>query len=285
MTGHVLSPKPANKANSPAMEEDINSDEADSDDPAESSDGQDTASSFLEDKEVARNREDDLDQDQDAEPSTSQARKGLGARLGIGARGGLGSSRSNNNNEDQPGDSSDQAVPDRPRQRFVAQSSTPAPVIKQTELTAEERRHFQSIKNDFGAKLLQKFGWSAGEGLGKDRSGRAVPIAVGKHLRGQGISSGIRSEDSKREARRKGEKISDDEDDERQKTRRMPKDKKSTQTQEQSWRKQRKVKVKVEHKTYEQLVAEAGESSNAGVGLVLDARGGEVSAFIIVPYV
>jgi len=45
---------------------------------------------------------------------------------------------------------------------------------------------------------------------------------------------------------------------------------------DQSWRKQKKVRVKVEHKTYDQLVAEAGDSSGPGVGLVIDARGGEV---------
>jgi tuftelin-interacting protein 11 len=91
----------------------------------------------------------------------------------------------------------------------------------------------------------------------------------------------MRTEDSKREARRRGEIVSDSEEEEaphrRGRGKGKAKGKQDKPEVDQSWRKQRKVKVKVEHKTYEQLVAEAGEGTAAGVGLVIDARGGEVS--------
>lgn len=169
----------------------------------------------------------------------------------------------------------------RPQQSFKPREAPVAPPPK-TNLTSAEAAHFAKIDSDFGAKFLKNFGWSAGEGLGKEKTGRAVPIAVGKVFKGQGLKSGMRTEDSKREARRNGEVFSEDED---EKPRRGKKAGPKGQKQlgeyketpaEQSWRKQKKVKVKVEHKTYEQLLAEAGDAPS-GVGLVLDARGGEVS--------
>jgi len=168
----------------------------------------------------------------------------------------------------------------RPRQSFLTPSAPPkaAPTVP---LTAHEKAHFSSISNSFGARLLAKQGWQAGKGLGIAEDGRAVPIAAGVHLRGAGIGKGVRTEDSKREARRNGEKFSDDEE-EGEKARRRGKGKKGGQPgqakqepREDSWKKQKKVKVRVEHKTYEQLVAEAADSA-PGVGLVLDARGGDL---------
>ena len=157
----------------------------------------------------------------------------------------------------------------------------PQPTAKPINLTAKEATHFRSIGSTFGARYLANLGWNAGEGLGVNRDGRAVPIEPGKILRGQGIQAGVRTEDSKRDARRRGEIFSDDEDEEpKRRGRKGPQAGPSRASPEpdQSWKKQRKVKVKVEHKTYEQLVAEVGATASAGIGLVLDARGGEVSA-------
>ena len=223
-----------------------------------------------------------------SQPEEEPKAPGIGARGGIGssARGGIGSS-----SQDKPSPfsrgglgsntttSTPSPGPDTQRERstFTKRETAPAPV-KQAALTATEAAHFRKIENNFGAKLLQKFGWSAGEGLGKDKSGRAVPIEAGKVLRGRGITSGIRTEDSKREARRKGEIVSDDEEENQSKGksgRKAGPSKSKKEPQEQSWRSQKKVKVKVEHKTYEQLLAESG-GAPSGVGLVLDARGGEV---------
>ncbi|ORX39009.1 GC-rich sequence DNA-binding factor-like protein-domain-containing protein [Kockovaella imperatae] len=166
----------------------------------------------------------------------------------------------------------------RAQQSFKGRNgAVPAVGTKKVELTAQEKAHFNRIDKHYGiaAKMLGNMGWSAGEGLGKDRSGRAVPVEVGRVMRGQGIRSGTRTEDSKREARRRGEIVSDSE--EEKPKRRGVKGSKPNRTEEDmgdSWKKQRKVKVKVEHKTYEQLLAEAGETQQ--VGLVIDARGGEL---------
>ncbi|WVQ75429.1 hypothetical protein IAR50_005054 [Cryptococcus sp. DSM 104548] len=170
--------------------------------------------------------------------------------------------------------------PPRAQRSFLPKAPEPS-AAKQINLTAHERAHFSKIQSSFGAKILAKQGWEAGKGLGKDEDGRAVPIESGRHLRGQGIQSGMRTEDSKREARRKGELVSDDEDEDVGPSRRRgralkaPKEKKQDN---QGWKREKKVKVKVEHKTYEQLLAEAGEGAVAqpGIGLVLDARGGDL---------
>ncbi|WWC64165.1 uncharacterized protein I303_106773 [Kwoniella dejecticola CBS 10117] len=169
--------------------------------------------------------------------------------------------------------------PSRKQQSFISRPATTA-AAKQAELTASERAHFSKISSSFGARMLAKQGWEAGKGLGAQEDGRAVPIQVGKVFKGQGIQSGMRTEDSKREARRQGHVFSDDEDEKPKKGHRARGGKASKEPKdevEQSWKKQKKVKVKVEHKTYEQLLAEAGDAGPApGVGLVLDARGGDL---------
>ncbi|KLT39752.1 TFP11-domain-containing protein [Cutaneotrichosporon oleaginosum] len=151
-----------------------------------------------------------------------------------------------------------------------SRSATPTPT-QQAALTRAEQAHFSSIAGGFGAKFLAKQGWAPGKGLGLNEDGRAVPVAVGAMMRGEGIRSGIRTEDSKREARRKGELVEDEE----------PKPKKGQRKAGQrgipsreGWTKHKKVKVKVEHKTYEQLLAEETiDRPQPGVGLVIDARG------------
>lgn len=158
-----------------------------------------------------------------------------------------------------------------------SRSTTPSSVPKQTDLTRAEKAHFSTIAGSFGAKFLAKQGWAPGKGLGLHEDGRAVPVAVGSVMRGEGIRSGIRTEDSKREARRRGEVI-EDESDVKPGKRTSRKSSQRPAASQDGWKKHRKVKVKVEHKTYEQLLAEEGiDSTRPDVGLVLDARGGEVS--------
>lgn len=181
----------------------------------------------------------------------------------------------------------------RPQKSFMGRPTeesrkghTPDPTV-----TAADIRHLQSISSSFGARMLAKQGWTVGKGLGKDESGKAVPIQANIGLqRGQGLGKGVRTEQSKREAKARGEKFSSDEEEESRRDRRRQKKKGGRQDgneededgilkkgENASWKKQRKIKVKVEHKTYDELLAEAGtESSAPGMGLVLDARSGEL---------
>lgn len=151
-------------------------------------------------------------------------------------------------------------------------SAAPKPAVKAHELSSAEMAHFNKISNNFGAQMLAKLGWAPGKGLGANEDGRAVPVAVGKVMRGVGIQSGMRTEDSKREARRKGELV----EDEPKPTKAKAAKAKSKAVARDTWQTKKRVKIKVEHKTYEQLVAEAPDTTQPGVGLVLDARGAEL---------
>jgi tuftelin-interacting protein 11 len=150
-------------------------------------------------------------------------------------------------------------------------------------------RHLHSISNSFGARLLAKQGWIAGKGLGLQEDGKAVPIQANLNISGkQGIGKGVRTEQSKREARERGEKFSSDEEEEKRTARKSKAREKKRGGEQQAglgeganWRKNKNVKIKVEHKTYDQLLAEAGQAGQyAGVGPILDARGGEVGGSI-----
>ncbi|BEI91734.1 uncharacterized protein CcaverHIS019_0405540 [Cutaneotrichosporon cavernicola] len=151
-----------------------------------------------------------------------------------------------------------------------SRSSTP---VQQVELTRAEKAHFSSIAGGFGAQFLAKQGWEPGKGLGLNEDGRAVPVAAGAVMRGEGIRSGIRTEDSKREARRKGELV----EEEPKSNKAQRKGGQRAGPSREGWTKHKKVKVKVEHKTYEQLLADQStDPTRPGVGLVIDARGGDL---------
>jgi tuftelin-interacting protein 11 len=167
------------------------------------------------------------------------------------------------------------------RDNFTSKSASPAPSTPTPPthtLTGSEKAHFSKIAGSFGARMLAKQGWTPGKGLGVDESGLAVPIAVKVMQRGAGIQSGIRSEESKREAIRKGEL--EEEEEPRSRGGRGKKKGGSSQAQgppRDGWKREKRVKVRVEHKTYDELIAEE-DTTRAGVGLVLDARGGDLKA-------
>lgn len=180
-------------------------------------------------------------------------------------------------------------ISNRKQRAFIApeSTSTSSPSSSKPVITTKDLRYLSSISDSLGARMLAKQGWSAGKGLGKSEDGKAVPIEANIGLaRGQGIGKGVRTEQSKREARAKGEKFSEDEEEDRRKeSRRKGKNKENEKQEGQQpqgkgenaeWKKSRKVKVKVEHKSYEQLLAEAGDV-NGGIGMIYDARSGQVS--------
>ena len=74
--------------------------------------------------------------------------------------------------------------------------------------------------------------------------------------------------------------MSDDEDTEKPKKGRKGKGKAAQQERSDAWKKPKKVKRKVEHKTYEEIIAEAGQDVPSGIGQIIDATGATVRDFI-----
>lgn len=174
--------------------------------------------------------------------------------------------------------------PARQQQAFRTEVEPEASSSKpKLSVTAKDLNHLRSIAGSFGARLLAKQGWTPGKGLGRDEDGKAVPIEANVGLaRGQGIGKGVRTEQSRREAKERGEALDASSDEEREKRRKKKEKKKEPapgKGAKAEWKREKKVKVKVEHKTYDELVAEAaagGAAGSTGIGLVLDARGGEL---------
>jgi len=121
---------------------------------------------------------------------------------------------------------------------------------------------------------MAKMGWQAGQGLGAEGKGIVTPIETKLRPMKAGIAfRGFkeRTDQSKVEARRRGEKVSDDEED-------RPKKGRMERGNRNDMRKQavKKAKVKVEHMTYEELIKEAGGDAVAAlpsVGVIIDATG------------
>jgi len=154
-----------------------------------------------------------------------------------------------------------------------------APPPKPANLSASEMVHFSKIAGSFGSRMLEKMGWTTGTGLGVEGAGIVTPIESKLRPQKMGIAfKGFKekTEQSKREAKRRGENVSDDEEDE--KTKKMRKKvREAEQKRSDIWKKPKKVKTKVEHKTYEQIIAEAGqESAVPGIGQIIDATGAVV---------
>lgn len=147
-----------------------------------------------------------------------------------------------------------------------------------TPLPAHEQAHFNKIGSSIGAQMLAKMGWQTGTGLGATGEGIVIPIESKLRPKKMGIAfKGYRekTEQSKLEARRRGEVVSDEEEEVRpgRKKKLDEKEKRSD-----AWKKPKKVRTKVEHKTYEQIVAEAGqEPVSSGIGQIIDATGRTVN--------
>jgi tuftelin-interacting protein 11 len=128
--------------------------------------------------------------------------------------------------------------------------------------------------------MLAKMGWESGTGLGTEGRGIVAPIETKVRPKNMGIAFkgfGERTDQSKTEARRRGEVASDDEDEERKK--KPAKGKEKAANRSDAWKKPKKVKTKIEHKTYEQIVSEVGEdvAGPSGLGVIIDATGAAVS--------
>lgn len=176
--------------------------------------------------------------------------------------------------------------PQRPRMGGIGSNQTPKSFLRDTRpakapvvLNDKERTHFSKLQGSFGAKMLAKMGWQMGTGLGATGEGIVNPVESKLRPQKMGIAfKGFKekTEQSKLEARRKGEVVSDDEDPRTRKL--MKKAREQEQKKADVW-KRKKVKTKVEHKTYEEILEEAGEEPpTAGLGQIIDATGATVSS-------
>src|SRR6266851_7306139 len=171
----------------------------------------------------------------------------------------------------------------RPQRAFVRNGTPSTAQPPKPSLSAAENAHFRKLESSFGARMLAKMGWETGTGLGSEGRGIVNPIETKLRPKNMGIAFkgfGERTDQSKTEARRRGESVSDDEDEER-KTK-ATKAKEKVDKRSDAWKKPKKVKTKVEHKTYEQIVAEVGEdvAGPSGVGVIIDATGATVSVLL-----
>lgn len=120
-------------------------------------------------------------------------------------------------------------------------------------------------------------------GLGTTGEGIVIPVESKLRPKGMGIAFNNfkeKTEQSKMEAKRRGEAVSDDEEKPKRSGKKGQKETKPSD----AWRKPKKVKTKIEHKTYEQIVAEAGmEASSSSIGIIIDATGGAVSYLCLIP--
>lgn len=153
----------------------------------------------------------------------------------------------------------------------------PEPVAK-AELSREDQKHFSTIQNSFGAKILAAMGWKAGYGLGEGGKGIAVPIEASKaRPHGAGVGAvNERTRAQKMEAKRRGEVVSDDEEDIKGKRRR---DAQAQKQEKKSWKtRQANVKTKTQHMTYEEVLEALGDQPEVqtSVGPILDLTGAQV---------
>lgn len=163
------------------------------------------------------------------------------------------------------------------------------------QLSSTEQQHFNKLGGTFGARMLAKMGWQAGTGLGTEGAGIVTPVESKLRPKGMGLAfKGFqeKTEQSKAEARRRGEVVSDDEV--KPPTRKGKKAQQAQAERSDAWKKPKKSKKKLEHKTYEQIIAEAGqEAPQAGIGQIIDATGATVcklreyvmSTFLLICYV
>ena len=198
------------------------------------------------------------------------------------SRGGIGSKTSKSfsiEQEASPGPSNStsstpSAFASRSQSFNRAANDSPKPVA----LPTVELAHFSKLQGSFGARMLSKMGWQAGTGLGTTGDGIVIPIESKLRPQKMGIAfKGFKekTEQSKLEAKRRGEVVSDEEDEKTKKFRKKAKEQQEKRSD--AWKRPKKVKTKTEHKSYEQILAEAGEPASVpGIGQIIDATGAVV---------
>ncbi|EJD51791.1 TFP11-domain-containing protein [Auricularia subglabra TFB-10046 SS5] len=221
------------------------------------------------------------------EDDEAPSRPGLGgigsARGGIGSgRGGIDSGRGGIGARSTPADSTPsfptafgKTPSTQKRKSFLRGEDNSREGTPAANLSATEKLHFSKLEGTFGARLMAKMGWQAGTGLGSSGEGIVTPIETKLRPNRVGIAfKGFkeRTEQSKAEARRRGEDVSDDD-----KPKKKSGGKKAAEPVDRSaaWKsKPRKAKKRdVEHKTYEQILADAADAAPLPQEKIIDATG------------
>jgi len=228
--------------------------------------------------------DEDMDDVQPRIGGIGASRSGLGATRGststpsFAHAGGIGASTSMPRGLGSSASSVPSAFASSRSTSFVRDTAPKPPTV----LPPAEQAHFSKISGSIGARLLAKMGWQAGTGLGASGEGIVTPVESKMRPERSGIAfQGFKekTEQSKMEAKRRGEEVSDDEDEKIKKAKRKVREVKEKRSE--AWKKPKKVKTKVEHKTYEQIIAEAGapSTSTSGIGQIIDATGAVVSLY------
>jgi len=179
-------------------------------------------------------------------------------------------------------------------------AAPPPPSAAAADLSREDIQALNKLQGSFGARMLSKLGWSAGAGLGKEGEGIIAPIDV--KLRPQKMGLGgvkERTEQSIKEAIRKGDMPAPEEKKKPQAKGvrgRKGADRDADGSEPSSarasgsgaggeeWKRRKKLKTKVVHLTYEEILEQSGGagsvSSGAGVGVIIDATGATVRTHV-----
>ncbi|KAH7096395.1 TFP11-domain-containing protein [Auriculariales sp. MPI-PUGE-AT-0066] len=225
---------------------------------------------------------DDDSSDDDDAPAPSRAREdsedeaeskprfgGLGmggiASASAFARGGIGATPADNSPSSEPTEPA-RTAPGSTRMDIDDSPAFPSVIWKvfngfgTAQESSGSRPATPSISS-FGARLMAKMGWESGTGLGASGEGMVTPVETKLRPTKMGIAfKGFkeRTDQAKTEAKRRGEDISDDETN--RKKSKKPVDRSAAWKEKPnagpSKRKSRARKV--EHKTYEQILEEAG---------------------------
>ncbi|GAA6037203.1 hypothetical protein JCM8097_008617 [Rhodosporidiobolus ruineniae] len=179
-------------------------------------------------------------------------------------------------------------APDAPKERrsFLPSGAKPSllhgggAAAPKAKLSASESKHFASLASSgsIGLKMLERMGWQAGTGLGKERQGIVTPVGEGQKLRrkNEGIRQGERSKGAlEEEKRRRGGDPADlgDAATSSAAAASAAADKRAKHASAwQSAKPKKEKKAQVAYKTYEEIVAEQGEGE-AQQELLVDLNG------------
>lgn len=180
------------------------------------------------------------------------------------------------------------SAPKAARSFLLPSQKAPKPAPSSTaDLSKDDVQALNKLQGSFGARMLGKMGWSAGSGLGQDGAGIVAPIDVKLRpskmgLGGKGFKE--RTDQSIREAIRNGDLPAQEKKEVKSKGGKK-KDGKDlgaaieSEARGEEWKRKKKIKTKVTHLTYEEILEQSGGvgvGASSGVGVIIDATGATV---------